>query len=186
MLSSGSVIYLRRITVKQMLAHANVDFVSALGHQTQSASLHWHIATPVSNPTDMLASSKFFRSIDDQVDDDGKRACFATMVNALGVAARNQNYQKVFEGTGVAVKPAHEFKYCGSQRKLWELKGNNKDRVYFFTLSVTQGQTEAQVIALLLAHHKKDKTTPKEVARSCESTMKTYLDPTSHIVICKE
>ncbi len=104
----------------------------------------------------------------------------------IAAAAKQQNYQEVLKGSYVSVKTAYEFKFAGSNHKVWELKPNNKDRVYFFTHPVTVNAVKKPVISMLLAHHKKDQNTPKEVSRYCETLMRSYLDPTVKIEILKE
>lgn len=177
---------LKPLPIQHVLQHAGVDIHEALGAWAPPNTPHWTLVTPVGAAPDALGTTKFYRSISEYVDDEDKRIAFATSMMGIATAAAQQNYQAVLKGSYVQVKVAHEFKYGGNNHKLWELKPNNKDRVYFFTHPVTTKTGEKPVISMLLAHHKKDQTTPKEVSKYCETVMKSYLDPTAKTEILKE
>lgn len=184
------MLYLNALNLRDVLKHAGVDLDAALGNSKTVLAPHWRLATPVGGADGTLAASKFYRSIAEHVDDDDKRASFASAMMGIAAAAQQQNYQAVLKGY-VNVKVAHDFKYRDSQHKVWELKPNNKDRVYFFTLQAEEVGVKATpinkpVISMLLAHHKKDQTTPKDVARYCENLMKSHLDPATRIQLRKE
>ncbi|UVH56512.1 hypothetical protein NWF24_27265 [Variovorax paradoxus] len=177
---------LKPINIKDVLQHAGVDIHAVLGASTSPNAPHWTLTTPIGDAKETLSGTKFYRSISEYVDDEDKRIAFATSMMGITAAAAQQNYQAVLKGSYVQVKVAHEFKYGGSNHKLWELKPNNKDRVYFFTHPVAIQTGTQPVISMLLAHHKKDQTTPKEVSKYCETLMKSYLDPTAKTEILKE
>lgn len=143
----------------------------------------WTIVTPVASKTDPLTSSKLFRSVAQQVDDDEKRANFAVLMNGLYRAAQHENYQEVLKGSSITIKVAHEFKYRNKTEKLWELKHGKKDRVYLYPLAVAHGGSRKRALAVLLAHHKKDQTTPREVTTYCESTIRSHIDPQAELGI---
>lgn len=156
----------------------------ALGHAAALRNRpHWELVTPVAGADTELEACRFFRSISEQVDDDDKRAAFALMLNAIDRACAVSNYQEALKGSNVPVKVAHDFDYLDKKHKLWELKANKKDRLYFFAMTLCQNQRERHLIVLLLAHHKKDQNTPKEVSKPCEATMRTYLDPQAKVEI---
>ena len=165
--------------------HAGIDVSKAIGAAPRRTAPHWILVTPVGG-RGALATYKFYRSVVDYVDDDEKRRSFGVVMNALGHAAQQSNYQEVLRGSQVDVKSAHNFTYGGQTHKVWELKYNKKDRVYFFPLQVRQGAVQRSAIVLLLAYHKKDQTTPKDVALGLESVMRKYLDPRASIEICRE
>lgn len=179
--------FLKLISVQHVLAHAKVDLGLALGlGARRDATPYWVLATPIAQPKDLVESTRFYRSIAQQVDDDDKRASLALLLNSLGRAAQQQNYQDVLKGSNIYVKCAHSFRYENTTQKLWELKQNKKDRLYFFSLTYECGPNQCFVIAPLLAHHKKDQNTPKEVSQYCEKTMKQYLERGALIQLCKE
>ncbi len=184
------MLYLNPLSLRDVLKHAGVDLGAALGNSASSLTPHWRIATPVGDVRGSLAASKFYRSITEHVDDEDKRASFTSAMMGIAAAAQHQNYQAILQGY-VSVKVAHDFKYRETQHKVWELKPNNKDRIYFFTLQAEEigakvNATKKPVISMLLAHHKKDQRTPKDVAKYCENLMKSHLDPTVRIQLCKE
>jgi len=168
------------------MAHAGIDLCQALGHRPVVARPHWRLATPIASVDDAVTSTRFYGSIAQYVDDDDKRASFAVMMNGLGHAAHQQDYQAVLKGSNVAVKMAHQFEFENSKHKVWELKQNKKDRLYFCAITLKSGSSTDPFLVPLLAHHKKDQTTPREVSNYCERTMKSYLDRKANVRLCKE
>ena len=107
------------------------------------------------------------------------------MLNQLRYAMRHEDYQGFLKNSNVQVKDAFRFTYRAKTHKVWELKFQNKDRVYFFSHQTT-GAENKRVLIPMLFHHKKDQTTPKGVCDYCEKVMKPFLDPDSKIEIIKE
>lgn len=108
------------------------------------------------------------------------------MVTGLYHALGHKDYQPVINGTaGLNVKPAHIFKYRGKNEKVWELKYQNKDRLYFFSYSSSESDLYNLLIPLIFLH-KKDQTTPNTIKSQCEREMKPLLDPKPQITILKE
>lgn len=182
-----SVPILQQLSLKHVLAHAGVDLKAALGLEAaRSAAPHWVVAIPISRSGDSVEASAFYRSVTQNVDDDDKRANFAVMMNALQRAAQEQNYQQVLKGTTVSVKIAHKFKYANANHCVWELKQGKKDRVYFCSTTIQLQAADCPVIVPLMAFHKKDQNTPKEVIGYCEPTHKSYLAAGKNIQLIKE
>lgn len=179
---------LKLVTLASVLAHAGLVAPSGLGRDRGAPHTKpfWELATPTTNEGMSLEASRLFRSITEHVNDDEKRAAFALMVNGISRASALQNYQEVLKGSNIVVKVAHDFKYLGRAHKLWELKANKKDRIYFFALKLKILGRERNVIVLLMAFHKKDQHTPKEVCSPCEEAMKQFLDPKASIQIKDE
>lgn len=140
---------------------------------------YWRFCTPIADDADDLEGTKFLKSIRKYVNDDEKRANFLAMLTAIYRAAAQSDYAAVLSGSVVDCKPAHKFNYHGSNRTVLELKQGKKDRIYFFS----EHFSGFPCIVLMLAHHKKDQTTPREVTNHCESTMKACLGPSCKIVI---
>jgi hypothetical protein len=138
----------------------------------------WTVACLVKSPPPPNAG-RFFRSVKDHVDAPDKRSSFAVMIASLFQAIQADDYQAEIKELGmVAVKPAHTFKYGGRKVTLWELKYQNKDRIYFFA------QPELKTIFLLLVYHKKDRNTPDEVKRVCEDDIKAIIQAGTTVEFC--
>jgi hypothetical protein len=138
----------------------------------------WRLCTPVGEDDD-LNGSKLFKSIKKYVDDDEKRSNFLVMLTAIARAATQQDYGAVLSNSVVTAKPAYKFNYRNKQHTVLELKHGKKDRIYFYP----EKFCGLPCIVLLLAHHKKDQTTPKEVTTYCETTMKAHLASISDVSI---
>lgn len=132
---------------------------------------HWIVCTPISDGEVDEKASKLLKSIRKHVDDDDKRSNFLVMLTALWRAAAQQVYGAVLANSTVTPKPAHSFLYQGKRHSVLELKQGKKDRLYFFSASLAGRPS----LVLLLAHHKKDQTTPREVSQHCEQAMKAYV-----------
>lgn len=180
------MLFLKLITVEHVMAHAGIDLCQALGLRPAAARPHWRLATPIARADDAITATRFYGSIDEYVDDDDKRASFALLMNGLGRAAHQQDYQAVLKDSNVAVKVAHLFEFESSKHKVWELKQNKKDRLYFCAITIRSWPTTDPFLVPLLVHHKKDQTTPREVSNYCERTMKSYLDRKAIVRLCKE
>lgn len=132
-----------------------------------------------------LLNGRFAKSIEKYVNDVTKKSAILKALAELFDAVCEEDYQAALEQSGVGCKSAHSFKYMGSTVKVWELKPNNKDRVYFFP--VTEGLPKGRKgLFLLLAYHKKDQSTPKEIADICEEDIKAILQNHGKIEICEE
>lgn len=136
-----------------------------------SAQGHWAVCTPVGDGDVDGQSSKLVRSIRRYVDDDEKRSNFLVMLIAIWRAATQQDYGAVLANSTVTPKPAHSFSFQNKKHSVLELKQGKKDRIYFFA----ERLGGKACIVLLLAHHKKDQTTPKEVCNHCEQAIKNCL-----------
>jgi hypothetical protein len=178
------VLLLRPFRLIDALGHAGFspDVLRALpAHQVGA----WSIVTPVSSRSEQLASSKLYRSIAEHVDDDEKRANFAALMNGLFRAAGQENYQEVLRASSITMKVAHEFRFRNKTEKLWELKQGKKDRVYLYPLGIVGSNKERRrAIAVLLAWHKKDQTTPRDVVNYCEGTIKAHVNPQAQLEFC--
>lgn len=132
-----------------------------------------------------LRNGRFPKSIDKYIDDVSKRATILRALSELFAASCEEDYQRAIEQSGVGCKTAHSFQHGGVTHKVWELKPNNKDRVYFFPLKdgLPQGN---KVIFLLMAYHKKDQKTPKEIAEICAEDIKEILESRGKIEICED
>ena len=144
-----------------------------------NAQGHWVLCTPVGDADADAQGSKLLRSIRRYVDDDEKRSNFLVMLTAIWRAATQQDYGAVLANSTVTPKPAHSFSYQNKKHSVLELKQGKKDRIYFFA----ERLGSRACIVLLLAHHKKDQTTPKEVCNHCEQAMKNCLAHTTDVEI---
>lgn len=179
------MIYLRSVRVDHVWDYASIDWKQALPGAGAKAATVWTLATVVRDSDTPVEDSKFYKSVRNECDDAGKKASLLTMLNQLRYAIRNEDYQDVLKGTNVQVKDAGKFNYRGQNHKVWELKYQNKDRIYFFTHR-TGGQGDTKLLIPMLFHHKKDQTTPKQILGYCEKTMKPFLDPNPEVKILKE
>lgn len=178
--------FLKRLDLTHVLARAGVNARAALGGRQPPAASAWLLCTPIGAKGADLSASRFYRSIDEFVDDPEKKSHFAVLINAVFRASVQPNYQDVLKGSNVTVKVAHGFKYAGKQHKIWELKSGKKDRVYFITCEVCVGGKNLNLIVLLLAYHKKDQTTPEEVSRYAEQVMREFICPKPDVELAKE
>ena len=129
-------------------------------------------------------NSRFQKSLSQNIDDLSKRSQIIKALDELYSAVCEEDYQDALALTGVSCKIAHPFTYAKSSYKVWELKPNNKDRIYFFPLP--DKLNGRKVIFLLLAYHKKDQQTPREIKDYCEESIKEILQSKDKILICKE
>ncbi|MCC2971287.1 type II toxin-antitoxin system RelE/ParE family toxin [Massilia sp. IC2-476] len=132
-----------------------------------------------------LLNGRLSKSIEKHVDDVTKKAQILKALSELFAAVCEEDYQAAIEESGVSCKVAHSFQYEKGTYKVWELKPNNKDRIYFFPLKdgLPQGR---KALFLLTAYHKKDQKTPKEISEICEEDIKSILDSRGKIEICEE
>lgn len=142
----------------------------------------WDVAIVVKD-CDLL-NGRFPKSIGKHVDDPAKRSAILKALSELYSAVCDEDYQSTLEQSGVGCKIAHSFQYDGSTHKVWELKPNNKDRVYFFPLK--NGPQGRNVVFLLTAYHKKDQKTPKEVSEVCVDDIKSILQNRGKIEFCED
>lgn len=113
-----------------------------------------------------------------QIHEDLKELGFEGSYDRVAAFARTWR-----EGQSERVNPAS--KRTGNSYKVWELKPNNKDRVYFFPLK--EGLPNGKkAIFLLTVYHKKDQKTPKEVIDVCVDDIKTILQSRGKFEICEE
>lgn len=140
---------------------------------------HWVLCTPIGDEDLDAQGSKLLRSIRKYVDDDEKRSNFLVMLTAISRAATQQDYGAVLANSTVTPKPAHSFSYQNKKHSVLELKQGKKDRIYFFA----ERFGGRPCIVLLLAHHKKDQTTPREVCNHCEQAMKNCLASVANVEI---
>lgn len=115
------------------------------------------------------------------MDDPGKKASLLEMLHQLSYAITQDDYQGFLKGTSVNVKCAHDFKHAGSKYKVWELKYQNKDRLYFFTHKVSGNREAINILILLLFHHKNTQNTPEQVKAYCEKIVKIFNEPKSAV-----
>lgn len=182
------MIYLRAVKFEHILDHAGVPKWRQLSPflATMPVKAVWTLATPVRDRTVGRADSRFFKSIQAQCDDASKMSSLLVMLTGLYHALGHEDYQAVVKGTaGLNVKSAHTFKYRGKNEKVWELKYQNKDRLYFFSYSSAASEPRNLLIPLIFLH-KKDQTTPDTIKDQCEREMKPLLDPRPQITLLKE
>lgn len=179
------MIYLRTVRLESVLEHAGIDWERALPGPGLKCVPAWTTATLVRDEEMELRDSKFFKSVRDECDDAGKKGSLFNMLNQLRYAIGQDNYQEFLKGTNVQVKEAFSFEYRSKKHKIWELKFQNKDRLYFFSHR-RPDKEEVRLLVLLLFHHKKDQTTPKQVTDYCTKVMKPFLDPTPEFKVIKE
>lgn len=178
--------YLRVVRVEHVWEHAGIDWRRALpGGGLKNQPLVWTLATPVRDPDVQIVGSKLYKSIRDECDEASKKSSLLIMLNQLSYAIRHHDYQGILKGTPVDVKEAFGFNYRNQKRKVWELKYQNKDRLYFFTHSSTEIEN-ARLLLPLIFHHKRDKTTPTSICDHCERAMKPFLDLNPKFKILKE
>lgn len=179
------MIYLRSVRVDHVLDYAGIDWKQGLPGTGAKGAAVWTLATVVRDPDVSLEDSKFYKSIRNECDDAGKKGSLFTMLTQLRYAVRQEDYQEALKGTNVQVKDAGKFNFRGQNQKIWELKFQNKDRIYFFTHRLS-GKGDPKLLIPMLFHHKKDQTTPKQILDYCEKTMKPFLDSNPEIKILKE
>lgn len=177
--------YLRRVPAEHVWEHAGIEWRLGLSSSGPTAAAVWSLATIVRDESMSNKESKFYKSIDSECDDPGKKGSLLNMLNQLRWAIRQEDYQNFLKDSNVQVKDAGKFNYRGKSHKIWELKYQKKDRIYFFTYRII-GQTEEKILVLLLFHHKKDQTTPRYIIDYCEKVMKDFLDPSPNVKILKE
>jgi len=129
-------------------------------------------------------NSRFQKSLSQNIDDLSKRSQIIKALDELYSAVSEEDYQGALSQSGVTCKIAHSFTYANGSYKVWELKPNNKDRIYFFPLPEKLNGRKA--IFLMLGYHKKDQQTPKEIKDYCEESIKEILQSKDKILICKE
>ena len=178
--------FVKRVDATHALNHAGVNLQVALGRARPAVAHAWMMCTPVGAKDADIKSSKFYRSITDNVNDPEKKGNFATLLNALEKACGERNYQDVLKGSNVTVKLAFAFNHSGKGHKIWELKSGKKDRVYFFTCETVVDGKNLNLIVLLLAYHKKDQATPDEVCRYAEKVMREFVCNKPDIELAKE
>jgi hypothetical protein len=148
-----------------------------------SSKQKWDVAIVVKDCAEL--NGRFSKSIDKQVDDTSKKAAVLRALGELFPAVCEEDYQAVLDQCGFGCKIAHSFTYEGNTCKVWELKPNNKDRIYFFPLK--EGLPHGRkTIFLLTAFHKKDQKTPKEVIEICETDIKAILQSRGKFEICED
>lgn len=179
------MLYARVVSPAEILGLASIPWQNQISSLSGERGAVWSIATPVRDADMPLAKCKFGRSITDECNDKGKRLSLVTMVTALHHAAREEDYQGALKGlSGIGVKEAFNFAHLSKKERVWELKYQNKDRMYFF--AYTEGGPHPRRILLpLLYHHKRDQNTPDGVKRYCSEAMKPFLEPRAKVVILK-
>lgn len=182
------MIYLHTVKIEHVLDHAGVPkWRQQMPSLTVTpSSVVWTLATPARDRGVTREETRLFKSIRDECDDAGKKVSLLVMLSGLHRAITHQDYQEVVKGmAGLSVKSAYTFKYRNKSEKVWELKYQNKDRLYFF--SFFSGNVEiGNLLIPMLFHHKKDQTTPEAIKGHCEKEMKPFLDPGVQITILKE
>lgn len=143
----------------------------------------WDVAIVVKECSQL--NGRFAKSIDKHADDVVKKAAILRALGELFPAVCEEDYQAALDQCGVSCKIAHSFIYEKNTYKVWELKPNNKDRVYFFPLKdgLPGGK---KAIFLLTVFHKKDQRTPQEVIDVCVEDIKNILQNRGKFEICEE
>jgi hypothetical protein len=163
---------LRKVTLRD-LVELVTDPEGAPGSLARPGVCRWDVL--VFSDAEPLKSTFFGRSTEKNVDSTEKRSKYLLMLNELFRAIEEDNYRACFNEVGsVVCKTAFEFKLHQKTEKVLELKANNKDRIYFYQLNESESQT-GRAILLLLAYHKKDQRTPKDVQVVCERQLRNLL-----------
>lgn len=143
----------------------------------------WDVAIVVKDCGQL--NGRYPKSIEKQLDHVSKKSAVLRALGELYPAVCEEDYQAVFDQNGVGCKIAHSFLYEGNTYKVWELKPNNKDRLYFFPLK--EGLPNGRkTIFLLTVCHKKDQKTPKEIIDVCVDDIKAILQSRGKFEICEE
>jgi len=134
---------------------------------------------------DCNSLSGFHKSITKNLDDLKKKGAVLKALSDLFDAVCAEDYQIELENAGLSCKVAHSFEFANSTYKVWELKPNNKDRLYFFPLKdgLPNGR---KAVFLLMAYHKKDNKTPTDVCDYCQKNIKLILEARGKIEYCEE
>jgi hypothetical protein len=177
------MIYLRNVNIDHVWAFAGIS--SPLGAAGPKKAPVWSIVTPVRDDGVKIVESKFYKSIKAECDEAGKKSSVLMMLNQLRYAVQQSDYQAFLKETPVHVKEAHSFTHRGSKHKVWELKYQNKDRIYFFTHQ-GQPQADSKLLITALYHHKNDQKTPQRIRDYCETAMKPFLESAPKVAIIKE
>jgi len=144
----------------------------------------WDVAVLV--PDCGVTECRFTKTLQASADDDKKRSNILVMLFELFRAIQHPDYKKnLLEDSSITVKVAHTFKHGGHMHNVMELKYGNKDRIYFYA-NTGKKAPEKNVLFLLMAHHKKDNTTPDEVKNPCTKEIKRILDAKGIVDFCKE
>jgi hypothetical protein len=179
------MIYLRNVSIQHVWTHAGIDWRRALGAAGPTGAPVWSIVTPVRDKGVKIVESKFYKSIKAECNDAGKRSSALMMLNQLRYASLHSDYQMFLKETSVQVKEAHSFTHRGSKHKVWELKYQNKDRIYFFT-HLGHPEPESKLFIATLFHHKNEQRTPERIRSYCETAMKPFLEPSPTVSIIRE
>jgi hypothetical protein len=163
---------LKLVGLASILEQTKKGLSKALGGQKAVGGV-WRICTPLPDGQGAVQKSRFFKSITEDIDDATKIGTFVQLVSAIGSASNLENYHDFFRNGGVECKEAHSFNHKGQRVKIYELKKHRKkERLYFATFSA-KGM---RFFVLLLAHHKKDETTPKHISTHCETQISQLLN----------
>lgn len=177
--------HLRCFKVEHVWEHAGIDWRAAnLSFPSEQQAI-WILATPVRDAGTKVTDSKFFKSVASECDSDEKKASLMVMLYQLRYAMCHADYQSHLKTTNVQVKEAHKFTYRNSKHKIWELKYQKKDRIYFFT-HLQEGKDGRKFLIPVLFHHKRDQATPASISSQCETAMKPFLNPQSKVELIKE
>lgn len=180
MLRSGPM-KARKITQKKLVAMVaagdkpGVPFIPR-------AKLKWDVAVLVTDCANQ--KNRFSRSVVEFVDDVKKKSHFLLAIYQLFDAIQDEDYHSALADSGMTCKVAHSFKFNNTTYKVWELKPNNKDRIYFYATDLPA--PHRKTIFLLMAFHKKDQNTPPEASGPCEDDVKNILREKGNIEFCKE
>ncbi len=168
------MIYVRQVNIEAALGHVGINLSEALPAGRPTGKPRWSVVTPVRDSAQGVVDGKFFASLSNECNDSSKRASLLAMLTHLGWAVLQDDYQSALKSTSVSPKEAFSFLYMKKTQRIWELKYQNKDRLYYVTHN---GPSQSKLIVLLLYHHKKDNSTPKGIASYCEKIFKGFLDP---------
>lgn len=147
-----------------------------------AAAQRWDVVVVV---RDCESVSNFHKSITKHLDDLKKKGAILRALSDLYDAICSEDYQEELESAGLSCKVAHSFLFSGATYKVWELKPDNKNRLYFFPLKDGLPNNKKAVF-MLMAYHKKDNKTPSEVSEYCEKTIKLILQARGEIEYCEE
>ncbi|MFD1555401.1 hypothetical protein ACFSHT_07115 [Paraburkholderia silviterrae] len=165
----------RKLSLKELIGLIG-DPTTGVSGMPSTLKTRWDVALICGS--DDYTASRFARSVKTFVDSADKKASFLVMGRALFHAVQADNYQKILkDDTPVGVKIAHDFKYQNKTINLWEMKYQNKDRIYFFPLN----SGDVKTIFLLMAYHKKDQNTPNEVKTPCTREIKELITSSANI-----
>lgn len=159
---------LRELTRKYIYEKAGIK---PGGQVVLNGKLKW-VPVMILPASEQADKSYFTKSVQAEVDDNGKRSHFSIMIEAIFNAMMLEDFTEFLSGTVVKYKPAHKFKYQNKFESLWELKHGKKDRIYIYPHTGPCGN----YVFFIEAAHKNQTATEKSVRDHAETEIKRIID----------